>query len=351
MKRMTLPQYGLLKDEIRSRTGDFLNVNGYRTFSLRVVNTMKLNLRWPFYSLALLPYTRNELPGWGRLMTALGVYDNHKWAKGPRVEVKGKYHQYIMCLETSDYSDRITYFLGRYYDLATQLLMLKCVRPGDTFVDVGANIGMLSLLATRLVGHAGRVVCFEPNPDVYKRLLEHVNVNHLTTVSPQPFGLSDVDASLTLSVWANNKGWGTFGTLAPAEQKLTTAEYNAKVIRGDDILDIAAGSAVVIKIDVEGYETRVLRGLEQTLQSYKPAVITEVLTETLARAGSTPKELFSLMTSHGYRSFAIGLMRRGFRQHLVLREIALEDVGETQDVLWLHPESVHCERLFFSTDL
>jgi hypothetical protein len=69
-----------------------------------------------------------------------------------RTWMRGKLHGYEMSLDLGNWSNRQTYFLGRFYDLPTQLVLLSCLRPDDIFVDIGANEGMISLLASRLVG-------------------------------------------------------------------------------------------------------------------------------------------------------------------------------------------------------
>lgn len=302
---------------------------------------MSFNINWPFYSFLILPYTRLELPAWGRLMRAFGVYHNDLWDRAPQIEVRGKYHGYVMSLDASDQSDRTSYFLGRYYDLATQLYMREVVFPGDTFVDVGANIGMITMLAARLVGPDGRVIAFEPNADVYRRLCAHVQKNQLENVSPNPVGLSDAPATLTLKVWAKNKGWGTFGTLSSEEQSLLTAEYQSQVCRGDERLNISTGTPLMIKIDVEGFECRVLRGLVGTLRTHRPTVITELISGTLRRAGSSPEELFEIMLAHGYQAYAMDVMRKYLRYKLRLRAISAGDVVTTTNLVWVHPDSPH----------
>ena len=133
-------------------------------------------------------------------MAVFGVYREDAWAHAPTLEIRGKLHGYRMALDLTDRPDRTGYFLGRFYDLATQLFISECVRPGDTFVDIGANIGMITLLAARLVGPEGTVEAFEPNPDVYRRLSHNVQCNMLNNVSLHAVGLSDKDADLTLRV-------------------------------------------------------------------------------------------------------------------------------------------------------
>lgn len=304
-------------------------------------------MNWPVYSTLILPYTRREWLGYGKLMKVIGVYREDAWANAPALEIRGKLHGYRMVMDLTDLPDRMGYFLGRFYDLATQLFIIECVRPGDTFVDIGANIGMLTLLAARLVGPEGRVEAFEPNPEVYRRLSHNVQRNRLQNVSLHAVGLGDKDADLTLRVWAKNKGWGTFGTLAPDEMRQLSSEYQTRVLKGDDVLDIRPGGRVIIKIDVEGYECHVLRGLDRTLCLHDPIVITEVLESTLRRAGSTAHQLFSIMRGHGYHPFAIEAQRRFLKHHLVMRPVSDERQLPAlhSNVVWLRQEGIHSGRL------
>ena len=143
---------------------------------------------YPQHLLLLLPITRLELPGWGRLCSAVGLfrYDDDHWRTAPVKIIRGKLHGYRMRLRLSDWSDRMTFFLGRYYDLPTQLLMSICLRPGDRFIDIGANIGMISLLAARLVGPSGRVDSVEPNPKCIEIFREHIALNPIGNIHIHP---------------------------------------------------------------------------------------------------------------------------------------------------------------------
>src|SRR4051812_49721366 len=84
-----------------------------------------------------LPYSRRELPGWGKLLRALGVFEQKRWNDAPTRVLRGKLHGFEVTLHLSDWSDRQFYFTRRYYDLETSLLVMAAVRAGDTFVDVG----------------------------------------------------------------------------------------------------------------------------------------------------------------------------------------------------------------------
>ena len=97
--------------------------------------------------------------------TFVGGYEREWfWRDNQTKSIKGKIHGYEMPLNLGRWPDRAVFFLGRWYDLGTQLLLQAVIEVGDVVVDVGANQGMFALLASKLVGATGGVICFEPNP-------------------------------------------------------------------------------------------------------------------------------------------------------------------------------------------
>jgi FkbM family methyltransferase len=302
-------------------------------------------MSYPLLAKIALPYARFELPGWGKLLRAVGVYDHDKWDGAPQRVIRGKLHGYSMRLSLESWSERQTYFLGRYYELNTQAFAMACVRPGDTFVDVGGNIGMMTLLGARLVGPRGAVHTFEPNPREQRTIERALADNGLANVALHKVGLSDAAAELTLSVITAHTGMATFATVEGADAKLISARHVARVVRGDEELPAALPGAVTAKVDIEGFECRALRGLERTLGRYRPAVCTEVIGPYLKRAGASVRELFELMRGHGYRAYDIGLRRKMFRHRLSLRLIDGPDESMDTNVAWVVPGTVHEARL------
>ncbi|MFA5976139.1 MAG: FkbM family methyltransferase [Elusimicrobiota bacterium] len=288
---------------------------------------------------AMRPWIRFELPGWERLCGPLGlaIRSSDLWSGLPPVIIRGKRHGYRMNLQLEDWGDRYTYFLGRYYDLETQVLLETVLRPGDTFIDIGANIGMLTLTAARRTGPSGRVLSFEPNPSVVQRLRKQAEINGLSNVTVFPIGLGDQNGELPFQMIQQSSGWSTFAA-RPEQAGLTYKTVQIPVRRADDVLPASIGPRVLVKIDAEGFECRVLRGMGKFLER-RPAVITEVEPELLQNAGSSPDELHGLMTRQGYKAFGFDLERGGLKQSLRLRALpGIKDPPVFRNVVWLHPE-------------
>jgi len=251
-----------------------------------------------------------------------------------------------MELDLAIHHERMTYFYGRYYELDVQVLIDVGVQPGDTFIDVGANSGMITLMAARRVGPSGRVLAFEPNPLAMTRLLSSISTNSLFWVTPFALGLSDSSATLTLRIPpGRDSTCGTFGHLSGEEGRPSIEEHTAPVARGDDALCGLVSAPIAIKIDVEGFEEKVVRGLEDTIRQFRPLIITEVLGENLARAGSSVRNLFDAMNRLCYEPFRMELSTLLRSRKLRLRPIRLSDEDPPENVVWLHPGSTHYERL------
>lgn len=291
----------------------------------------------------ILPYIRWELPGWGKLFEKLGGYQSDLWQNAPCRTIRGKFHQYLMTLDLSCWHERMTYFLGRYYELEMQLFAKEAIEPGDTFIDIGANLGMITLMAARCVTTTGTVHSFEPNPSVFKRLQKNVTDNELQQVTLHNCGLGDRQTELTLTVVNEELGMGTFTEIPEQDRSLISSQYQLPVYRADDILPEELPGTTFIKIDVEGFEPLVIRGLDRTIKRLRPVVLTEVVAQHLERGGFSVRELRELMESYGYQPFNISTKRSGLGHQLQLTKIVNNEM--TENVLWLHPENNLASRL------
>lgn len=270
-------------------------------------------------AVAVRPYIWRELPGWGRLvrLVRLDGIDNRNpyWSRPRRRVLRGKLHGLKLHLDLSNDLDRMFWALGRYYDQEIQLALCALLRPGDTCVDIGANVGHFAALAAHLVGPSGRVLAFEPNPDCFARLEWLQRENALAQLELFPVALGDRPDRAALHLLGGDTILGTLapGT-APAEERRGTVEV--AVEQGDTVLGPRLPEEALIKIDVEGYEMQVLRGLAATIAARRPRLIVEMSAENLARAGSGCAELAEFLRAHGYRAFRLGTARAGFGRQI-----------------------------------
>jgi FkbM family methyltransferase len=271
------------------------------------------------------PYATRELPAWGKLLNLfVDSRGDAPWRDAPPVWGRGKLHGYEMLLELAKWTSRGAYFTGAYYDLGTQHLVAMLLGEGQTFVDIGANEGMISLVASRAVGETGKVIAFEPNPAPRSFLEKAIDRNGITNIRIEPYGVAESDAIMPLHVPQVNSGEGSFGAPDPGSGETYTIE--CKVGPADPIL--ADCSPDLIKIDVEGFELGALRGIEGTLRRCRPPVIMELIGGHLHRAGTTVDEVRRFMERLGYSCRAIR-----FDRQLSLVPVTLsEDMAE--DVIW-----------------
>lgn len=296
-----------------------------------------LQKTWNMCVMALVrPYTWRELPGWGRLYQLMvGDFDhNERWTGFGMVWVRGKMHGYEMPIDLASWSNRQTYFLGRYYDSQNQLAIKALVAPGDTVIDIGGNEGMISLMAAHVVGPRGKVITFEPNPRPRAKMQETLRRNRIDWVDLRATGISDAPAVLTLSIPRINSGEGTFGQSAYDAEDTIAIEVAVSV--GDR--ELADEVPRFIKIDVEGFELHVLRGLRETLARTKPIVTIEIISQHLAHAGTTAAEVAAELLGAGYQGWKMGYCGRGgsLRVKLEAMDSFADDVWA--DFLWVHPE-------------
>jgi FkbM family methyltransferase len=185
---------------------------------------------------------------------------------------------------------------GQHYLLGegegpTQKILEERLRPGTVFYDLGANIGLFSLVAARLVGPAGRVVSFEPDPETAGRLrrnLERNGFQNSTVIEAGVWSSSGKQAFQASDESSPDHGVGRFETGEAAGSTLV------ECVALDDF--VASGPAPdAIKCDVEGAEVEVLRGAREILRSRRPWIVCEIHS---ARNGDAVRKILS---EAGYR--------------------------------------------------
>ncbi len=218
-----------------------------------------------------------------------------KAKEGVRLQSFSSSHMDAMLLDTrvSEGSDR---------ELLDE--QLQFLEPGDTFIDVGANIGLYSILAARRVGSTGKVLSFEPSPREFSRLLANLALNEAPGVTPFSLALGETPGFFDLHVAPTHTGLNTLQISEAARHAFGGDRvHRVGVVRFDDaVAPLLAGQRVkLLKIDVEGAEMDVLMGMQRSLAAgFVERIVVEITPKFLSAFGRTKEELYRLMEGHGY---------------------------------------------------
>ena len=217
----------------------------------------------------------------------------HKWIMAQPPQGKRKvYTRGGFCIEVdpTDFVQR-TIYVSREWEPETAAAICANLRAGDTFVDVGANVGYFSLLASAIVGPIGTVLAFEPNPVTFQSLAHNIELNRCTNVKAIPVGLAnEVGVARFYTDRSGNSGAASLA--AGPYRDLETTEIRLDTL--DRVLSALLPPPTMIKIDIEGAEVLALRGALGILREYKPVILCEVSEWSLERMGTSKETLFDL---------------------------------------------------------
>lgn len=208
--------------------------------------------------------------------------------------------------------------------------------PGSVFVDIGANVGWHSMLASSIVGPSGCVYAIEPNPENARLIAHTIDHNKLTNVRLLPIALGE---SLGFSAFRSAIG-SNGGFLGRDESSSFDPNVTIVPTIRFDALDIPRVD--VIKIDVEGAEPIVFRGATEVMERDHPIVIFEFSCEMTTRVGGAdPRDHLKLFESYGYQ---LSLIERPTGALVPVDDIdrLLDDWGDwtrIEDFVAIRPDS------------
>ena len=196
----------------------------------------------------------------------------------------------------------------------------------NIFIDIGASVGYYTLLATKYIKSGGKIHSFEPDDVLYTHLKKQVENRHNVFIHPYPVSNKEGEVSFYISSIASS------GSLVHNrfnnEIDDTFEEIRVKGITIDSFFKSEDLSKSLIKIDVEGGELQVIKGMLQKLKTDRPLVIIEIHYFFLTRIGNHASEIFDIFTDNDYINRELHLARFLFipkeRSELVLNMIANE---------------------------
>lgn len=189
------------------------------------------------------------------------------------------------------------------YEPETFAFLHKHLKPGDTFLDIGAHIGLFSVVAARLVGKAGKVVSFEPTPYTRGVMGEIVRLNgHAETVEIRSEAISSKRG--TTSFFDTGDTISVMNSLVRNER--SQGEIKVTTITLDEFAAEHGIRPNCIKIDVEGSELDALAGAAKTLAECRPKIILSIHPPFVPEGRTTIENIWSLLETHHYNVFFEG---------------------------------------------
>lgn len=241
-----------------------------------------------------------------------------EWEKSRPDQVEVEYGGHKVRMKVTSADEYAHYNCG--LEPGTTRAVLGAIRPGDVVWDIGANVGLFSLVMAGAVGPQGRVVAFEPMPACLARLRENAALNPGLNILPMGVALSKENGSTRI----HSASEGLEGDIRLAEYQasdLPEPGDEVRKVRGDDLLaSREAPEPDFLKIDVQGAEEDVLLGLDGALANPRlRAIVVEIHFAIFASLGQhdAPLRIEQHLKRHGFR------IERIDRNHLgAFREFA-----------------------------
>lgn len=184
-------------------------------------------------------------------------------------------------------------FYSGTYEIEAERTITAALKPGMTAIDIGANIGYHTFRMARAVGKSGRVVAIEPTGWAFSKLQRNIALNTIPNIYPLKIALGDRDQG-------------------PVELRVRSSfRLDASDLRTDEVVPMYTLDAALrengvdrvdfLKMDVDGFEAKVIRGAQETLARDRPIMFFEVTPSAMRANGDDVSDLVGTLTGLGYR--------------------------------------------------
>lgn len=183
------------------------------------------------------------------------------------------------------------------YEKGTIQLLGDFLKKGSIFMDIGANIGLMSTIASKIVGEKGRVYAVEANPKTIEVLRHNCAINLCENIEILPIALaSEKGSAILYENWNVNRGGASL---------ISQGDEHGITVSKERLDDLFSPDSPVhlVKIDVEGFELEVLKGGFDWFKTQQPVFIIEVSTQRSNQEGATPESIMSFVAELGNYSF------------------------------------------------
>ncbi len=204
-------------------------------------------------------------------------------------------------LDISDWIQGNLYFLEEYENPELQFVE-KSLKKGDVFIDIGANIGLYTLVASKLVGENGKVIAFEPLMQSYHSLKKNVSINSRKNIVLENLAIAEMNTQI--DIFYNRKA----ANLGMASSYLNeySDSHEANAVSIDLYLKKHPLTSIeLIKIDIEGGEYSALVGMKDTLINYTPKLLLEIDEDILSFTPYSERDILDYLENLGYKKHFI----------------------------------------------
>lgn len=210
----------------------------------------------------------------------------------------------LINLNMEDWIQKQIFYFGRYeIEKKETLFWQNLIKESENIFDIGANIGYYSLMASIRIGNQGKIFAFEPVTVTYNKLIQNIELNKFINIIPERIAMSDMNGEIELFV-ADEKSTGS--SSISNHVNFSGIKEKVKTISVDDyVYNNNIDKLNIVKIDVEGCEPMVIKGMTKTMNNFKPLILIEVLDERLNTVGSSKEKLFDLFIQNNYSGYQI----------------------------------------------
>ncbi len=207
---------------------------------------------------------------------------------------KANYFGASFNLHIDDWIQENIYFVSDY-EHAELVFIKNQLKSGDVFVDIGANIGVHSLIASQILSEQGKVISFEASKKNYMRLQEHIQLNHAQNIEAHHVAIADSEKEITLYY---NEAEANKGMISAYGQNEAHKE-SIQAVTLDSVLGVT--KIDFIKIDIEGGEYDALKGMKQILQTQNPVLLIELEEDIIAKTDYKEEDIINYLAQFGYQ--------------------------------------------------
>ena len=238
------------------------------------------------------------------LLTAIRVLNHYRYRimNNNRInpnETKIFVNGFEMLLRPNDPGISTELSLFKYHEPLNTKIISKLLKPGMTCLDIGGNIGYYVFLERKCVGKEGKIIAIEPLLQNYEYLNKNIEYQNFDNI--QTFNFACGEENTISDFFINKKSNGCQvirdGVAPPDPSKGTIGKIQVKKL-DSVIAELKLNHVDFVRMDAEGYELHILRGLKTTLEKFKPIISLELHKRQLGEDGT--REFFTLMKNLGY---------------------------------------------------